>query len=159
MKEFLSYGNDTIQKQQALFASFFVVQNRLQTSCEKVQTEISMRQWHLLAMTSICEKPKTLTNIGKLMGCSRQNVKNLAASLERKGFVNFVLGANNSVQIEVTEKANDYLMSMGERQQEILKLLFSFFAEKEVNKFFDLQNKLLDGLEKVEDYATNYKGE
>ena len=69
MKEFLNYGNDIIQKQQALFASFFVVQNRLQTLCEKVQTEISMRQWHLLAMTQVCEKPRTLTNIGELMGC------------------------------------------------------------------------------------------
>lgn len=159
MKEFLSYGNDTLLKQQALFASFFVVQNRLQTSCEKVQTEISMRQWHLLAMTSICEKPKTLTNIGALMGCSRQNVKNLATALERKGFVNFVYGANNSVQIEITEKANSYLISMSERQNEILVLLFSLFSEKDIIKFFSLQNKLLDGLEKVEDYANHCKGE
>ncbi len=159
MKEFLNYGNDTVQKQQALFASFFVVQNRLQTLCEKVQSEISMRQWHLLAMTQICEKPRTLTNIGKLMGCSRQNVKNLAIALKRKEFVEFVYGANNSVQIEITVKANNYLLSMRERLNEILTRLFSLLSEKEVNKLFDLQNKLLDGLENVEDYANNYKGE
>ena len=159
MKEFLNYGNDIIQKQQALFASFFVVQNRLQTLCEKVQTEISMRQWHLLAMTQVCEKPRTLTNIGELMGCSRQNVKNLATALERKGFINFVYGANNSVQIEITEKANKYLMSMCAQQNEILANLFTFLSEKETNKFFFFFFKLLDGLEKVEEYANNYKGE
>lgn len=158
MKEFLDYDSDVIQKQQALFASFFVVQNRLQTSCEKVQTEISMRQWHLLAMASICEKPKTLTNIGALMGCSRQNIKNLAAALEAKGFVKFVYGANNSVQIKITKKANCYLLSMSERQSEILMQLFSSFSEKEINKFFLLQNKLLDSLGKVENYASKCKG-
>lgn len=38
MQEFLRYGEDVVKKQQALFASFFVVQNRLQTAGEKVQT-------------------------------------------------------------------------------------------------------------------------
>ncbi len=159
MKEFLNYGSDNISKQQALFASFFVVQNKLQNSCEKVQTQISMRQWHLLAMTQICQHPKTLTNIGALMGCSRQNVKNLATALQAKGFVKFIYGANNSVQIEITEKANLYLMSMSVRQGEILKQLFSFFSEKEVSNFFNFQNKLLDGLNCVENYANEIKGE
>lgn len=156
MKQFLEYGTDTFCKKQALFASTFVIQNRLQTACEKVQTEISMRQWHLLAMTQICEKPKTLTNIGALMGCSRQNVKNLATALEAKGFIKFVYGANNSVQIEITETANAYLSSMSERQNDILMNLFALFTEKEINNFFNLQNKLLDGLEKVESYVNTF---
>ena len=50
-------------------------------------------------------------------------------------------------------------MSMCAQQNEILANLFTFLSEKETNKFFDLQNKLLDGLEKVEEYANNYKGE
>ena len=78
--------------------------------------------------------------------------------METKGFIKFVYGANNSVQIEITENANNYLASMWERQNEILTRLFSLFSEKEINKFFDLQNKLLDGLEKVENYADGRKG-
>lgn len=153
MEEFLSYGVNIGQKMQALFASVFVMQNRLQTAGEKVQTEISMRQWHLLAMTSVCEKPRTLTNIGALMGCSRQNVKNLAAALNKKGFIDFVYGANNSVLIEITEKADRYLSSMTDRHNEVLARLFSGFTEDEINELFVLQNRLLDGLEQVEIYA------
>lgn len=153
MKEFLNYGKDTLQKMQALFASVFVVQNRLQTAGEKVQTEISMRQWHLLAMTNVCEEPKTLTNVGALMGCSRQNVKKLATALNKQGFIKFVYGANNSVLIEITEKANQYLSSMAERHSEVLSRLFAKFSENELNEFFELQNKLLDGLVQVESYA------
>ena len=58
----------------------------MQTAGEKLQTEISMKQWLLLAMTECCPEPRTLTNIGNLMGCSRQNVKKLALALEKKGF-------------------------------------------------------------------------
>lgn len=91
------------------------------------------------------------------MGCSRQNVKNLATALEKKGFVKLIDGANNSVQLEITEAADCYLASMQERQQEVLTRLFSGFSETEIDAFFDLQNKLLDGLEQVETYADGCK--
>ena len=108
MQEFLQYGQDDLSKKQAIFASVFVIQNRLQTACEKVQQEITMRQWLLLAMAEICDKPKTLSNIGRLMGCSRQNVKNLAAALEKKNFVRLIESTNNSTLIEITEIAKEY---------------------------------------------------
>lgn len=159
MREFLNYGTDSLRKQQALFANFFVVQNRLQTAGEKVQTEISMRQWHLLAMMKACEGNKTLTDVGRLMGCSRQNVKNLAVALNKKGFVEFVYGANNSVMLEMTEKATAYLSSMTERHCEVLSRLFSSFSEKEIDMLFELNYKLLGGLEQVEKYADGCKGD
>ncbi len=77
---FEKYGCDTQHKEQAVFASIFILQNRLQTAGEKLQTEISMKQWLLLAMAECCPEPRTLTNIGELMGCSRQNIKKLAAA-------------------------------------------------------------------------------
>lgn len=153
MEEFISYGTDTPRKMQALFASLFVLQNRVQTAGEKVQTEISMRQWHLLAMTEACTKARTLTNLGALMGCSRQNVKKLALSLQEKGFVLLSEGANNSVYIKITEKAQAYLSSMEKRHAEVLRRLFSLFSVDEISLYFTLQNKLLDGLKQVEIYA------
>ena len=153
MQEFLQYGQDDLSKRQAIFASIFVIQNRLQTACEKVQQEITMRQWLLLAMAEICDKPKTLSNIGRLMGCSRQNVKNLAAALEKKNFVRLVESTNNSTLIEITEIAKKYLLAMTEKQNDVLNSLFAPFNKMEINALFDLQNKLLDGVKTVEKYA------
>lgn len=79
------YGCDTQHEMQAIFSSIFVLQNRMQTVGEKLQTKMSMKQWLLLAMVECCPHPKTLTNVGLLMGCSRQNVKKLALALEKKG--------------------------------------------------------------------------
>ena len=75
---------DTSHRIQALFSGIFIQQNRLQTACEKIQTGLTMKQWLLLAMLECCDEPKTLSNVGRLMGCSRQNVKKLADSLMDK---------------------------------------------------------------------------
>ena len=72
---------------KALFINLFIQQNRIQTAFEKIEPDISLKQWMLLGITESCPEPKTLTRVGQLMGCSRQNVKQLADSLERKGYL------------------------------------------------------------------------
>ena len=150
---FEQFSCDTPPRMQAIFSSIFVLQNRMQTAGEKLQTEISMKQWLLLAMTACCPEPRTLTNIGNLMGCSRQNVKKLALALEKKGFVHLQLSNNNSVLVELTEEVQRYAEEIGERQMKALNLLFSDFSEEEIEQLFFLYSKLYTGLERVENYA------
>lgn len=154
---FEAFGCDTQHRVQAIFSSIFVLQNRMQTAGEKLQTDISMKQWLLLAMTECCSEPRTLTNIGNLMGCSRQNIKKLALALERKGFVRFLLGANNSVCIELTDKVNAYAQEMGTRHLQALTLLFADFSEEEIEQLFHLYAKLYAGVERVEQYTEELK--
>lgn len=150
---FEQFNCDTTHRMQAIFSSIFVLQNRMQTAGEKLQTQISMKQWLLLAMTACCPEPRTLTNIGNLMGCSRQNVKKLALALEKKGFVHLQLSSNNSVLVELTEDVQRYAEEIGERQMKALSLLFSDFSEEEIGQLFFLYSKLYTGLERVENYA------
>lgn len=150
---FEAYDCDTQHRVQAIFSSIFVLQNRMQTAGEKLQTEISMKQWLLLAMTECCPEPRTLTNIGNLMGCSRQNIKKLASALEKRDFVRLLSGANHSVRIELTNKAHAYAKEMEERRARALKLLFADFSEEEIEQLFRLYAKLYKGMERVEEYA------
>ena len=150
---FEQFNFDTLHRMQAIFSSIFVLQNRMQTAGEKLQTEISMKQWLLLSMTECCQEPRTLTNIGNLMGCSRQNVKKLALALEKKGFVHLQLSNNNSVLVELTEEVQRYTEEIRERQMKALSLLFSDFSEEEIEQLFFLYSKLYTGLERVENYA------
>ena len=152
-KIFEQYDCDTKHRVQAIFSSIFVLQNRMQTAGEKLQTQISMKQWLLLAMAACCPEPRTLTNVGNLMGCSRQNIKKLALALEKKGFVRLMLGGNNSVCIELTDKVGQYAEEVGERHLQSLKLLFSDFNEDEIKLLFRLYAKLFAGIERVEKYA------
>lgn len=150
---FEKYNCDTQHRIQAIFSSIFVLQNRMQTACEKLQTEISMKQWLLLTMTACCPEPRTLTNVGKLMGCSRQNIKKLTLALEKKGFVRLSSGNSNSVYIELTDKVSEYANEIGDRQLQALKLLFADFSENEIEQLFRLYTKLYSGINRLEKYA------
>lgn len=58
-KLFEEYDCDTEHRVQAIFSSIFILQNRMQTAVEKLQTEISLKQWLLLVMTTCCPEPRT----------------------------------------------------------------------------------------------------
>ncbi len=151
---------DTPRRMMALFCNIFIQQNRMQTACEKVQTDISMKQWLLLAMLEQCPGPKTLTNVGKLMGCSRQNVKKLAAALEKKGYLTMTEGPGNAVLLAETGKVAEYSEEMDQRRGQVLRLLFSEFSEEELAQFYALHRKLYTGIARAEEYAaTISKGE
>lgn len=157
-KIYEEFDCDTLHRVQAIFASIFIMQNRMQTAGEKIQTQISMKQWLLLAMAECCPEPRTLTNLGALMGCSRQNVKKLAAALEKQGYIRFLPGGNNSVQLELTEKVAAYDREMGECHVQTLQLLFKDFTEEEIRQLFYLYAKLYTGIERVETYAKELDG-
>lgn len=104
-------------------------------------------------MTDKKHSTRSLTNLGTLMGCSRQNVKKLALALEKQGYVELILGGNNSVQVQFTGKAFEYEKEMEGRHAKTLQLLFEDFSDEEIKQFFHLYSKLYSGIERVENYA------
>lgn len=159
-EHFESYGIDLLHQKQAIFSSIFVIQNRMQTALEKLHKDISAKQWLLLAMVSSFDGPCTLTNIGKLMGCSRQNVKQLALALKQKDYISLVPGNNNSLCIELTDKAREYAKQMDGINAKALDLLFAGLSNDDTNNLYLLYGKLYQGLKNLEDYAgeTKYEG-
>lgn len=150
---FHSYNKSPEDKCKIIFSGIFTFQNRLQTACEKIQTELTIKQWLLLAIVSNTPEPQNLTNIGRIMGCSRQNIKKLALSLEEKSYINFIKGENNSLYIVLTEKFEKYSDQLAFRHSETLRLLFSKFNSKEINELFNLFYKLFLGLDEVEKFS------
>lgn len=154
-----NYNTDRLAREQALYTSIFVIQNRLQNSGERIQNELSMKQWLLLTIIRVCPQPHTLSNIGRLMGCSRQNVKKIILTLEKKGYVNTIGGSNNSVCVELTNKVMEYSKEVEQKQIEFLNLLFKEFDNDEIEKLFNMLLKLYSGLGYVEDFSrgVNYE--
>lgn len=150
---------DTPHRAMALFCSIFIQQNRMQTACEKVQTDMTMKQWLLLAMLEQCPEPRTLTSVGRLMGCSRQNVKKLADALVRKGYLTVKAGANNAVSLKETEKVAAYSAQMAQRRECLMRKLFAAFSEEELAEFYRLHRNLYAGIAGVEEYAAQLESE
>lgn len=144
---------ENIDNKQYIFASIFILANRLQTACEKIQKDITMKQRLMLALISKTDSKQNLSDIGKVMGCSRQNVKKLARPLQEKGYIEFVKGNNNSLNIITTDKFEQYSKSMANRHSKSLELLFEEFSNEELinmDKYFD---KFFLTIENVEAYG------
>lgn len=146
---------DDESRKQAIFANLFVMQNKLQTACDKLDPELTMKQWLLLALAESIDETVTLTKLGELMGCSRQNVKKLAIALEKKGFVQIEKNEKDSraTCLLTMDKVEEYSERVRDMQIKVLELLFKDFTEKEVEQLFSGIIKLSRGIEYVRDYV------
>ena len=135
------FSADRKHMEQMIFASIFIHQNKMQTACDKLDSEITMKQWLLLAVVSTFDTPMSLSQIGEIMGCSRQNVKKLSDSLQKKGYVKYESN-NRSTFILVEDKMKKYINKVGDMQENVLKILFEDFSSEEIKQYFNLVIKL-----------------
>ena len=79
IQELITRFSDTRENQQkAIFSTLFIAGNRLQTVFDNHIPEISLKQFMLLSIVRQSSEQLTFTQLGDILGCSRQNVKKLA---------------------------------------------------------------------------------
>ncbi|HKM34331.1 MAG TPA: MarR family transcriptional regulator [Lachnospiraceae bacterium] len=148
-----SLGTDTLWKKKLIFSSVFIEATKLQTAFDRNKREVSSKQWLLLVIASSFSEPPTLTEVGELMGCSRQNVKKIAVILEKKGYLTLTnIKDKRSLCIEL---ANKYKLLSAEMEAEtdaVMDLLFGEFTDDQVNEFFNGMLKLSKGIEALDKY-------
>lgn len=105
----------------------------------------------LLTMLKQSVTPLTLTQLGKLLGCSRQNIKKLAYALEKKGFVNIIQSSTDLrvLTLTMTKKAQDYFQTVFIAYEKQLNYLFEGYSSQEIGQLFHLLTKLYEGIEQL----------
>lgn len=145
--------SDTAEHQKkAVFSTLFIAGNKLQTLFDSHIPELSLKQFMLLSLVRQSEEPLTFTQLGSLLGCSRQNIKKLAAVLMRKGFVTIQQSPldKRAMCICATAKVNDYFRNDFSRYQDELSYLFEVYTDRELETLFLLLSKLYAGIENLE---------
>lgn len=143
-----------------LFSAVFINENKLQTIFDRYNSEVTSKQWLLMAITSSFKTPPTLTEVGELMGCSRQNVKKIAVLLEKKGYIRLEKNKQDarSLSIILTDKYREFSVTMEESTSDVLGTMFREFDEKQLAEFFESTNKMGRGIEALDEYfAGNIK--
>lgn len=146
-------------QRKAIFSTLFIAGNKLQTLFDSHIPEVSLKQFMLLSIVKQSKEQLTFTQLGNLLGCSRQNVKKLADVLMRKGFITIQQSPcdTRAMCICPTEKVNDYFENDFSQYQEELKYLFEVYTEKEIETLFILLSKLYAGIENLEKRIANEK--
>ena len=117
--------SDTPQHQRkAIFSQLMIAATRLQTVFDQEIPQVTLKQFMLLTIVRQSDSELTLTEAGKLLGCSRQNIKKLAEALERKGWVSVHPSAADSRAslIEPTPALEVYFTDVYKRQQTGIRL-------------------------------------
>jgi len=130
-----------------LFGTIFALANKLQTEGDALFREITAKQWFLIACIGVIapEKP-TLSNLERVMGSSRQNIKQLAIKLEQKGFLTIHRDPEDArnLLLEVTDFAEKFFAARESEMDGFIENLFAGIPKKNV----DISLKTLRQMEK-----------
>ena len=74
------FSSSTENQRKAIFSTLFIAGNKLQTLFDNRIPEVSLKQFMLLSIVRQSKEQLTFTQLGNLLGCSRQNIKKLADS-------------------------------------------------------------------------------
>lgn len=148
----VSFSSTTENQRKAIFSTIFIAGNKLQTLFDNHIPEVSLKQFMLLSIVRHSEEPLTFTQLGNMLGCSRQNIKKLADVLMRKGFITIRQSPHDTRAMCIcpTEKANDYFQNDFSEYQEELKYLFEVYTDREIETLFILLSRLYAGIENME---------
>lgn len=157
IQELTARFSDTTEKQQrAIFSALFIATNKIQTLFDKNIPQLSLKQFMLLAIVRQSKEQLTFTQLGNILGCSRQNIKKLAEILEKKGFITIQQSPQDprAMCIFQTAKVEQYFEHDFSQYQKELKYLFEVYTEEEVETLFVLLSKLYAGIENLERKGT-----
>lgn len=137
---------------RAIFSTIFIAGNRLQTSFDRADGQVTLKQFMLLTMLRQSGEDMTFTQLGELLGCSRQNIKKLAASLEKKGLVTISRNPldGRACVISPTEELSAYFRQASQLHTKKLGDLFSVYSDGEMEQLFRLLMKLYCGIDRLE---------
>lgn len=151
------FSNSTENQRKAIFSTLFIAGNKLQTLFDNHIPDISLKQFMLLSIVRQSTESLTFTQLGTLLGCSRQNIKKLADVLMKKGFITIQQSPHDTRAMCIcpTEKVNDYFTNDFFKYQEELKYLFEVYTVEEIETLFILLSKLYAGIENLEKKTAN----
>lgn len=154
------FSNTTENQSKAIFSTLFIAGNKLQTLFDNRIPELSLKQFMLLTIVRQSKEALTFTQLGNLLGCSRQNIKKLADVLVKKGFVTVQQSPQDTRAMCIcpTEKVELFFQNDFSEYQEELNYLFEVYTEKEIETLFLLLSKLYSGIENLEKKTANKKG-
>ena len=141
-----------IDPKHALFGLFFAFHNRLQTAGDSFYEEITVKQFFLMAcMNLFPDTPPTANDLAKTMGCTRQNVKEILTSLEKKGFVTLSVSENDKRKriVTLTEKAMITADKYRDGENEFLRRLYDGVSDDEVKTIYRILSKIEENLKTI----------
>lgn len=138
---------------KALFGLFFAFHNRLQAVGDSFYEEITCKQFFLLACMNLYqEEAPTANELARTMGCSRQNVKEILNSLEKKQMVRLEIDSKDKrkKRVYLTEYMQQMSAKYQQKEMDFLQYLFEGVSDQEVDHIYNIISKIQENLVSIE---------
>lgn len=138
-----------------IFGALFVAANRVETMLERglKEFDVTAKQWFLsIVIDYLFEAPPTIKDAAKAMGSSHQNVKQLAAMLEKKGLLDFRRDPadNRAIRLRLSENSRPFWEKVKAKGSAFQNGLFEEIGERDLAVTQSVLGKMLVNLEKME---------
>jgi DNA-binding MarR family transcriptional regulator len=139
---------------QQTYATLFSLANKLQVRGDQYMKRLTSRQFMaMLAIIHLSEDSVSLNNIARMLGTTKQNVKQLITIIEKKGYVITVPNQQDrrAVNIKITESGRQVMIESNEMGMKFFADLFNEFTIEEMEVLWSLLKKLyrFDGQEQA----------
>ncbi|MEI3613182.1 MarR family winged helix-turn-helix transcriptional regulator [Pseudogracilibacillus sp. SO30301A] len=124
---------------------YFLSQIKSRLKGDKFLELITSRQYMaMVAITHLPEDEKTLNNIARKLGTTKQSVKQLITIVENKGYVNVIPSKKNkrAVNLKITESGKKKLLVVAKKGIYLLEETFKNLLAEELETMWDLLKKL-----------------
>lgn len=141
---------DTISIYKYLFASTFLLNNKLEVAGKAILGDITTKQWLLLAILGeFFKEPPTITEVAKISQMSHQNIKQVALRLESKGYLKLAKDPKDkrAIRIYNGEKLGEFEAQMDQVAQLFLTQLFEGISPPKAESALHIVYKMLHNLE------------
>ena len=135
-----------------VYGMLFMISNRIQTYGDEQFKDITMKQHFMMIVLSLFgEKSPTLSELADAVGCSYQNIKRMAASLEKNDYVAIVEDEEDRRKRHLV--MTDKFLKMGEDNikmtQTFMEELYSGIAEEELEIMVGILKKLEENVKRM----------
>lgn len=146
--------SDREQFEQFVIGAVSILSNRFTRFADSLHTDITFKQWYLLMMINrMEEEPKNIKDIAEYTGTTRQNVKKMISSLDKKGYVSCMRSSTDAraLDIELTPKAIKYFRETGVLAEKKIDELFEPVSDSDLKIIVASIQKLMECLDLLDE--------
>lgn len=130
-----------LDKLKFIFGSLFVLSNKMQVVIDQAfaSYDITTKQWLLAAVIDeFFDTPPTVTQVAEAMGCSHQNVKQIALKLQKNGFLKMKKDEHDRriMRLRLTEKNYSFWSERQEDDRRNISEIFKGLTDEEIDAIY-----------------------
>lgn len=144
--------NTEFNNKYLVYGMLFAVSNRIQTFGDEQLKDITMKQHFMMIVLGLYgEKSPTLSELADAVGCSYQNIKRMAANLEKNNYVSIVEDDQDKRKRHI--KMTDKFPKMGEENRKMtltfMEGLYSGISDEELDSMVSILKRMENNIKQM----------